>query len=282
MQRIKEILNQQFPYLDATKDKLVLIGFVGIFILLFLSVYAPFNMNQWGDSLYLGYVGIGSVVLLMTQFVLRPLLGFTSLKVYSFVVWFIAELLLITIGIYLAYSPELTTWNDKLYEYFLTLRYVVLILVAPYILVIWYLSVRYKFTLTEKNGQNQVAAATQKNNTLLNITGENNKVVLAIDYAHLLFVKSSGNYLEIHYLKGERAAKEVVRMSLKELESKIDESSIIRIHRSYVVNIHQIASFKKTRKGYALLVKNNQEETLPVSSSYKDGFEESLELKMTH
>ncbi|MGB5553746.1 MAG: hypothetical protein WBM83_03740, partial [Flavobacteriaceae bacterium] len=94
MQRIKEILNQQFPYLNATKDKLVLVGFLGIFTLIFLSVYSPFNMNQWGDSLYLGYVGIGGTVLIMTQFVLRPILGFTSLKVYSFVMWFMAELLL--------------------------------------------------------------------------------------------------------------------------------------------------------------------------------------------
>ncbi|WP_149276261.1 LytR/AlgR family response regulator transcription factor [Pareuzebyella sediminis] len=278
MKTIKEILNKSFPYLDSFNNKFLLIGFLALLVFVFLAVYAPFNMNQWGDNLYVGYVSIGIGVLLLTQFILRPALGFRELKVSSFMLWFVAEVLLITFGIYVVYSPELTSLNEKIYEYYRTLRYVVLIMVAPYFFILWYLSVRFKFASLEKIEHNNLTSVHEKGNELLTITGENNKVILAINYDQLLYVKSSGNYLNIYHLKGEKASKELVRLSLKELETKIIDSSIVRIHRSYMVNKHKISSFKKTRKGYKLIVQHASGEMLPVSIGYRDKFEEALEL----
>lgn len=238
-------------------------------------------MNQWGESHYLGYVGIGAGVLLLTQFVLRPLLGFKKIKVSSLILWCAIEIFLITTGIHLAYGPPLDTFAEETHEFYRTARYVVLVLVGPYLLFLWYLGLTYKFSSFKKVDSNSLTQ-TDKGNELLTLTGENNKVILAINYDQLLYVKSSGNYLDVYYLKGETASKELVRVSLKELEAKITDSSIVRIHRSYMVNKHKISSFKKTRKGYKLIVQHSPDEILPVSLGYKDNFEEALELNVSH
>lgn len=275
------IFKQDLPFLDSTKNKFMLIGFLSLFIFIFLTVYAPFNMSQWDESHYMGYVGIGAGVLLLTQFVLRPIFGFNKINVSSLILLGLIEVLLITLGIYLAYSPPLDTVYDKLHEFYRTARYIVLTMVGPYLLFVWYLGLRHKFSSFKKFDSNSLSP-TNTGNELLTITGENNKVLLALNYDQLLYVKSSGNYLDIYYLKGDTASKELVRVSLKELEAKITDSSIVRIHRSYMVNKHKISSFKKTRKGYSLLVQHAPEEILPVSLGYKDKFEEALELKASH
>jgi DNA-binding LytR/AlgR family response regulator len=121
-----------------------------------------------------------------------------------------------------------------------------------------------------------------KGNELLVINGENNKVILAIKYPKLVYIKSAGNYLEMFYLKGEKLTKELVRMSFKELEGKINDPNVIRIHRSYMINTIHISSFKKTKKGYALHMQNCTEEVIPVSSGYKEAFEHILDQRMSH
>ncbi len=276
------ILKQDAPYLDSSRNKLLLIAFLVLFIFIFLIIYSPFNMNNWATDFYLGYIFIGGSVLLLTQFVLRPLFGLQKLKIYSLLLLWVFEMLLITFVIHLFYSPVSSTFLKKLNEYYITLEYVLLLMTGPYLLFVWYLSLKHKFSSFQKVEHNKLVANQDKNKDLLTITGENNKVHLAINYDQLLYVKSSGNYLDIYYLKGEIASKELVRVSLKELEAKITDSSIVRIHRSYMVNKHKISSFKKTRKGYKLIVQHSPDEILPVSLGYKDKFEEALELNVSH
>lgn len=238
-------------------------------------------MVEWGGNI-IGYVLIGVAVLLLSQIPFRRILGFQKFKLYQLVLWGFGEILVMTFFIYLAYGPEFPTISEKLDEYILTLKYVCLILLCPYILLVWYLAFRQEFSSYKEVAANSLALDHNMSKELLTITGENNKVILAIHYDQLLYVKSSGNYLDIYYLKGETASKELVRVSLKELEAKITDSSIVRIHRSYMVNKHKISSFKKTRKGYKLIVQHSPDEILPVSLGYKEKFEEALELNATH
>lgn len=282
MNSIFKILRQDAPYLDSSRNKLLLACSLVVFILVFLTVYNPFNMNDWGVSI-LGYIGIGASVVLLNQFVTRKIFEMQKFKLYQLILSGIGEILVMTFFIYLIYSPQLPSFSEKLEEYLLTLNYVCLIISGPYILFVWFMASRERISsYKEVMSKNNLVLGSHKNKELLTITGENNKVILAINYGQLLYIKSSGNYLDIYYLKGETASKELVRVSLKELEAKITNSSIVRIHRSYMVNKHRISSFKKTRKGYKLLVQHAPEEILPVSLGYKDKFEEALELKVSH
>jgi hypothetical protein len=277
MKSVVDILQQEAPYLDSPRNKALLVLFLSTFTLIFFAVYNPFNMIEWGGSI-IGYVGIGAAVLLISQFLFRRLLGIRKFKLYELVLWGVGEILVLTYFVYLVYGPEFPTYIEKIDEYFLTLKYVCLIILCPYIMFVWYIAFTEKFYSYKEVAHNGLSIDTKIDNELLTINGENNKVILAINYNQLLYAKSSGNYLDIYYLKGEIASKELVRVSLKELEAKIKNTSILRIHRSYMVNKHKISSFKKTRKGYKLLVQHAPEEVLPVSSGYKEKFEEALKI----
>lgn len=260
----------------------MLIGFLAIFILIFLIVYAPFNMNNWAKELFLGYVLVGGSTMFFSQFILRPLIGLQQLKIYSLLLWCIFEVLLITLVIYLFFSPSFPSLPEKLDEYYLTLTYVALIVPGPYLLFVWYLGLQEKVSSFQTVSKSSLPYTTKQEDQLLRITGDNEKIVLAIKYHQLLYVKSSGNYLDIFYLKGDTTTKEVVRLSLKELEEKIDHPDIIRTHRSYIVNKEHISSFKRTRKGYELIMQFVPKEILPVSSGHKGRFEEILQLNASH
>ena len=281
MQPLLDLLKQDASYLDSSLNKLLLIGALSLFTFVFLSVYNPFNMNQWGGSV-IGYVAIGASVLLVSQFLVRYLLKKSLLKLFELLLLGMAEVLVMTLFFQLIYGPQFPTFKEQVAEYFLTLKFTSLILVGPYILFVWYMAFRQKIAAYKEVSKNKLDMANHKGDDLLTITGESNKVILAINYDQLLYVKSSGNYLDIYYLNGENKSKELVRASLKELEAKITDTSIVRIHRSYMVNKHKIASFKKNRKGYKLMVQYAPEEELPVSIGYKVKFEEALEINLSH
>lgn len=279
MNSFESFIKQPITYLASVKSKLLLIGFLMIFIIVFLVVYAPFDLDDWDKGLFFRYVLTGGGMLLISQFVLRPLLTLQHFKNYSLLLWCLFEVLLITFGLYLIFSPSFPTLSEKIGEYYFTLTYVALLVPGPYLLFVWYFGLRYKvssFTTAEINTN------LEDENELITLTSENDKVILAVRYGQILYVKSSGNYLDIYYLEGETVTKETIRIPIKELESKMKDSSIVRIHRSYMVNKHKISSFKKTRKGYSIVVQYAPEETLIVSLGYKHQFEEALNLNATH
>lgn len=278
MKAIINILFQKAPYLDSARNRLFHIGFLSIFTAVFLSVYSPFNMSEWGGNIF-GYVLIGTSVSFISQFPLRYLLGLKHLHLYQLLLLAAFEFILITLLLYLIYGVEYIAIDQKLGEFLVTLKFVCLILVGPYLLSVWFLAGRQKTVLSNEPLQSKEL---DKNPALLSIKSDTNKVLLAIRYDQIIFFKSSGNYVDIYYLKGEKATKELVRISLKELESIIEDATILRVHRSYLVNKNMISSFKKTRKGYELIVKHVLEEAVPVSLGYKESFEESMELKLSH
>lgn len=275
MKPLIKLLQQDVPYLDSTRNKLFLIGFICLYSFVFILIYDPYNL-PWGKGHYLEFILLGLSVFLVSQFILRPLLGVKRFKIYSLLLWGLMEMLLITLLFEFTYSPPFDTFQQSITEYLITLKQIGFVVIVPYTLFLWYTQIQQKLSSYKQVQFNTVETGSGKGNELLIINGENNKVILAIKYPQLLYIKSAGNYLELFYLKGDILTKELVRMSFKELEEKINDPNVIRIHRSYIVNTSHIASLKKTKKGYAIHMQNILGEVIPVSSGYKDAFEEAL------
>jgi len=53
------------------------------------------------------------------------------------------------------------------------------------------------------------------------------------------WIKSEGNYLDIHCIK----SKHLIRYSLKEFINQLPSDIFIQVHRSYIVNIHFVDAF---------------------------------------
>lgn len=279
---INQFLKQDFFLLNSAFNKAILIGFIGLYSAFFIGAYSPFNINQWGISFYLEYIILGIAVITVSQFLLRPIFGFKKFKVYSLILWGIFEMLLMAFVLFMIYSPAFDNWSDRIYDYLDTIRIVGLVVTVPYLLVVLYLAFKEKLSAIKDDGKNIPGAFPNKGDKLLTITGENDKVILAIKYYQLLYIKSAGNYLELYYLKGEKLAKELVRGRLKELEKKIVNTNVVKVHRSYLVNVRHISSLKKTKKSYEIIVQHIPDVIIPVSSGFKASFEEALKQKVSH
>jgi hypothetical protein len=278
--RIAAILKQEIPYLDSTGSKLLLIGFICLYSFIFINIYAPYNINKWGENYYWEFILIGFSVLIFTQFVLRTIFGPKRFKIYSLLPWGLMEMGLMAIIFEIAYSPPIRTLQEQVSEFLLTFWQISFVVVVPYTLFLWYAQIKQKMSSFREEIQYSIKnAGTEGNSGLLILNGENNKVVLAIKYNQLLYIKSAGNYLELFYYTGEKINKELIRMSFKELDEMITDPKVIRVHRSYMVNTVYVNSAKKTKKGYALNIQYFPEEKIPVSYGYKTEFEKVLQLK---
>ncbi len=101
---------------------------------------------------------------------------------------------------------------------------------------------------------------------LIEIVGDNSSERIEIQPSMFLFARSSGNYVELHYLNGEETSKALLRLTLTGLMDQLTEHQdwIFQTHRSYVVNLRSIEHVAGNAQGYTLMIKESNE-GIPVS-----------------
>ena len=98
------------------------------------------------------------------------------------------------------------------------------------------------------------------------LTGET-KESLEIIPENIIYLESSGNYVNVYYInKGE--ARKTIRSTFKSLEEQLSLFSfLVRCHRTYIVNVNCISNLDRNTQGYHLSMKNSNKE-IPVSRTY--------------
>lgn len=80
-----------------------------------------------------------------------------------------------------------------------------------------------------------------------------------VSFEDLYWVKSEGNYLEVHTHK----KRFVVRSSLRKFLDRLPESKFFRVHKSYAVNISHIENINSSSVQI-------DGEHIPMGRNYKD------------
>lgn len=123
------------------------------------------------------------------------------------------------------------------------------------------------------------------NKALKQLSLEHEARTLTSDSQPFMYVKADGkamriNYSEIDYVEGKseyvriylESAKPIMTLlSLKLMEEHLPQQSFMRIHRSYIVNIHKV----KQASGNHVLLCGGQE--LPIGDQYRDSFNSFLQ-----
>lgn len=260
-------LDKPLDLLGSNKDKLILILTTGVFAILFLNLYNPFNVSNWYsvESLPMflilsSYGIIGIIILSISQFLIRPLFGINKFKIGTFILWFVCEVIILGFVMFIIYGEKGLRGGELVNEFFQSLKYTFLVISLPYAAVLYYL---------HSNKQRQKYFQVDRSEkSIIKILDENENVRIAIEPDKLLFIKNADNYVEIFYSNNEGIAKELVRTSLKRLESELIGFRILRCHRSYMVNINNVSMSKKTRKGLSLELRIEEAPLIPVSKNY--------------
>ena len=91
---------------------------------------------------------------------------------------------------------------------------------------------------------------------------------IKIEFEEILFIKGSGNYLDI--ISNEKCYSP--RMTFSEIVEKLPAAQFIRIHQSYIVNMVHI---QKIENNHIYVAPHK----LPISNRYKDMLYNKLDLK---
>jgi hypothetical protein len=73
-----------------------------------------------------------------------------------------------------------------------------------------------------------------------------------IELTAFLFAQAENNYCELFWLDNEEVRSKLIRSTLKNLEDQIGKGNILRCHRSYLVNLEQVAEVSGNTNGYRL------------------------------
>ncbi len=84
-----------------------------------------------------------------------------------------------------------------------------------------------------------------------------------VKMANIVYLESAGEYVRLHLTDGTKL---VTLFRLKNMESELQSSQFMRVHRSYIINLSHITGYTKGR------VFLSNDDYVPIGENYKDQF----------
>lgn len=274
------------PYPHYFSEELRAAVYISLFIALFLVIFQPFGLQNnriaHKEIFLIGYGLVTFVVLLCTS----------RLKSFLFPHFFCKEnwtlkkeiissgMTILNIGIanYLySVAFSISSWNG-FRGFFLYVLYTLLIGLIPMILMnILAENHALKKNLESSGDINRRIAQKQANTPLGNpmIPFVSGKQTCCIPSDHVAFIESMGNYLHVSYLKNNSPANLVLRIPLKNIETSLENTTLFKCHRAFVINLLHVERVKGNSQGYTLLIRHMEKE-IPVARGYTKAFKERM------
>ena len=95
--------------------------------------------------------------------------------------------------------------------------------------------------------------------------------VVRILITDIIYIEGMSEYLRIHLLGQSKPV--VVLLSMKKMEERLMGRDFMRIHKSYIINLHHIAEINKNR-----VILDNQVD-IPIGESYRERLSEYVAKK---
>ena len=245
-------------------------------ILIFLQ---PFGVNNYDPSESLSYqlvVGVSMFGLTMffanmlNELLLRPNV-ISQYTIKSVSLWLIWCTILGGSVSYLTYNI-LGNWHDwSLPGYVDFVKNWVLLTMLPLALVILYFRQH-----ALKQELQEASINSEDADQLFIFTADNQKDRIALPVHNILYLESQDNYVELCYMQGDDVRRHLLRSTLKRMEEELADTPVVRCHRSYLVNVENVMSFKGNAHKLELTLKG-MKKTIPVSRRFTDEMMSILE-----
>ncbi len=98
-----------------------------------------------------------------------------------------------------------------------------------------------------------------------------NSTLVRLRYDDILWVEALENYVTVNTIK----EKFTIHFTMKAIEHKLPADIFKRVHRSYIVNIHQIEQIEDSN---VIIKINNGNKIIPIGKSYRDNLMNDLNL----
>jgi len=272
------ILIQKYPAPRPVLKSLIIAVSTGVFIALFLLYFEPFNfhLNTDGNKVFhMSFFGcITTFVLLFFLYVfpllLTNLFSDKSWKVGHQMVFHVLLLLVIAIfiSIYSNYMNSIPFGWDS-YWLIVSRTFVVGILPIVFITFFdYYLKVKSNLNLAKNILKNKKEFLKDSKESTHQISTDLKNETFSFSEHDFNYAIADGNYTDISSLDENTLKKVTYRVTLSSFETQLKEaSSIVRCHRSYMVNLKKVKNISGNAQGLKLEL-INQSEIIPVSRKY--------------
>jgi len=267
-------LNKKLPkYLTDKQNIVRLIFFTAAFALLFINLYSPFGVEAWFNISTLrlfvyssGVILTGVLVVAVSRIIMfQAVRRGMELRIYQYLIWVAAEIISMAF-FYTFYElvilEDARPFNDIFRVSILNTS---LTLLLPYSVLWLYFSWRDKQRQLMEMRE-QPDAPSQK--TMIPLRDEKGTLRLSLKRSDILYLQGTDNYVTVWYLSKERLSKYLLRNTLKKMEDELLPESIIRCHRSYLVNMDRIKLIRREKEGLMLELDTPLTVLIPVSRTY--------------
>lgn len=105
------------------------------------------------------------------------------------------------------------------------------------------------------------------------LNGNGKYEMLSLKLSQLLFIESIGNYCDIYYLENHQPKKVTFRSALASFSTALPSETILKTHRSFLVNLNKVEKVTGNAQGYQLSLKDFDDKTIPVSRANIETFD---------
>ena len=271
---MKNWLKREINGLITTTQKWQFVLYASLISFIFIHVFEPFDIYSVSSVSFIETfieftlaIIVAGLVLMFTQFLVRKWLNIEKFTNGKFILWFLLDIVLISWCWEIL--DELTTIEKELrlngfLEYTITAFFLMMI---PYFGAAFVLDYQQNKKshqeLLEKSISNSFPVP-----TLVHFKDEKEVERISLQAENILYLQSNDNYVAIFYIENEKVEQYLLRNSIKKLESLLAPFSIIRCHRSFMVNTSNIISKKKKGNSFIVKIKQIEEVDIPISKAY--------------
>ncbi|NCD43224.1 MAG: LytTR family transcriptional regulator [Bacteroidia bacterium] len=260
-------------YFTSKRNIRDMILFTAIYALFFINTYNPFGVDYWftGSQTELfvyssALILTGVLFVAISRIIMYHYHKRHQLSVGLFALWILIELLIM--GMVYAVEIILVLDDPRTFPDIVgvSLQNTALLLIQPYLITLLYIS--WKDARQNLEQMQQQMEKKSKTSRLVHIKDDNGHLRFSFKPDDLLYLESADNYVKFYYLLNGKLTQEVLRNTMKKMETLLNEFSVIRCHKSYMVNINHVSAIQKDKDGLLLLLDHVEDLRIPVSKTY--------------
>ena len=252
-----------------------------LFALVFLTAYVPFSETAWfqvGRSNYffitVAFVGSGTIFLGLSRVFMNWLTKrIRHFAFWAYLLWLFLEIMIIAVcHTLISFFQIQATDHSFGYLYAKSVLITFIALGVPYtitILGILLKDAQRRMTLTRSDLVASDDEVMPQHTEIINLMDNNGTLKLSVKLDNLYYIKAEDNYINVFYQRSGVIASYMLRCKMKTIEDNCAESSsLMRCHRSYIVNIKKVSVLHNEADGFVLDFEREGLESIPVSKTY--------------
>jgi len=273
-------------YLRDKYSLIATVTFTALFALVFILITIPYSKNVWfalGGSKAFSFTALFFIVSLLIVIISKRVMYATRaipMEYWQYVLWNIVEILLIDL-LYTAFSIQgdirgiIDLQDTSAINIFLTsFFYCLIALGIPYLIAGMFFAIVDKNKTIRLMNLNDVVSDEPKrksNNQKITLYDNSGVMKLSVSLSNLFYIESDDNYIIVWYSDSKGDLKKyMIRCRLKTVEESFKDSSLVRCHRKYIVNMDKVKVLRKEKDGYELDLENDEIPPITITKTYAD------------